>query len=323
MMTTILITGVGAIIGYGLAQSARLSDRKIHVIGSDIYEDAVGKEWCDTFIQAMPTASNGFPEYIRTVVANHNVDMIIPGIEQDVIRFASEPIIPSGSNTRLVLNSPSLIQIATDKWLTHEALTMAGHRAIETLIDVDYRTAAKALGSPFLLKPRKSYASKGIQVIADERDWDYWHEKTVGSLMYQRIIGTAEDEFTVGAFGYGDGTSTHILMFRRRLAADGSTVKAVVVDDRALLRCVCEHIELFKPLGPTNLQFRRTNGEYFLLEVNPRVSSSHSLRTAFGINDIDLCLQYYIDGVKPRATVVRAGRAIRYIRDHVTYCDNL
>ena len=47
-----LVTGVGAIIGYGIIKSLRQSGLPIYIVGMDIYEDAVGQHWCDKFIQA-------------------------------------------------------------------------------------------------------------------------------------------------------------------------------------------------------------------------------------------------------------------------------
>ena len=49
---TVLITGVGAIIGYGLINNLRKSNYNCRIIGIDIFYDAVGQQWCDKFIQA-------------------------------------------------------------------------------------------------------------------------------------------------------------------------------------------------------------------------------------------------------------------------------
>ena len=46
----ILVTGVGAIIGYGIINSLNKSKYELNVIGADIYPDAVGRAWCDGFI---------------------------------------------------------------------------------------------------------------------------------------------------------------------------------------------------------------------------------------------------------------------------------
>ena len=56
----ILVTGIGAIIGYGVISSLRKSKYDCNIVGMDIYDDAVGQVWCDEFIQAIPAADDGY-----------------------------------------------------------------------------------------------------------------------------------------------------------------------------------------------------------------------------------------------------------------------
>ena len=78
-------------------------------------------------------------------------------------------------------------------------------------------------------------------------------------------------------------------------------------------------VELFEPMGPTNFQFRRHEGEFLLLEINPRVSSSTSLRTAFGYNEAEMCIEYFLEQKPPSTPHIRPGCAARYIEDVVVY----
>ena len=57
-MTRILVTGVGAIIGYGVLRSLRKANTSFFLVGTDIYADAVGQAWTDAFEQAPLTASD-------------------------------------------------------------------------------------------------------------------------------------------------------------------------------------------------------------------------------------------------------------------------
>ena len=103
------------------------------------------------------------------------------------------------------------------------------------------------------------------------------------------------------------------------MSIDGSTAKASVRSIPELEKGVEELARLFRPEGPTNFQFRFHQGEYLLLEINPRISSSTSLRTAFGYNEAEMCIEYYLEGMLPRPRTLRSGSAIRYIDDWVRY----
>ena len=71
--------------------------------------------------------------------------------------------------------------------------------------------------------------------------------------------------------------------------------------------------------GPTNFQFRVENGTAFLLEINPRFSSSNSLRTAFGFNEAEMAIELYLLDREPDAPRIRPGKAWRYTEDFVLH----
>ncbi len=318
-MIRVLVTGVGAIIGYGIVRSCRDCSMPLKVIGTDIYDDAVGRHWCDEFEQAVLTSSPKYPEFLSEIVQRHSIDLVLPGIEQDVQRFANDADLRKSIGTTIALNDISLIQTAADKWMTYCRLRDAELPYIKSSLDADYDMLVERLGLPFLLKPRRSYASKGIQLITSRKDFEYWCDKATDDFLLQQFVGSADSEFTVGLFGYGDGTCSHVLALRRHLGPDGATCKATTVDEPALEKCVHELVERFHPIGPTNMQFRKHDGEYLLLEINPRFSSSHSIRRAFGINDVELCVEYFLHNRRSLMSDVRSGHAVRYIDELVTY----
>jgi carbamoyl-phosphate synthase large subunit len=139
-------------------------------------------------------------------------------------------------------------------------------------------------------------------------------------LLAQPIVGSNDQEFTVAAFGDGEGGVCASITFQRSLAADGSTAKAWVREDEGLNQVVARLCKHFKPIGPTNLQFRRDvyNG-WKLLEINPRISSTSSMRSAFGYNEAAMCIQFYLEQRMPTQPVIRNGFAVRYIEDHIIY----
>ena len=316
---TVLVTGVGAVIGYGIVRSLRRLESPPRILGMDINPDAVGRAWCDAFVPAVPAKAPEYEGFIRKTVSAHGVDLLIPGIEQDVARLSADRHLLAECGAVLALNSAELIETAADKWRTHEALTRAGLPTIATRIDGEFAELAQALGLPFLLKPRRSYASKGIQRIEDERDLAYWRAKLGPDFMAQEIVGTDEEEYTVAAFGYGDGRSSRQIAFRRRLSGEGATRWARVEARPDVEREVSRLVDLFRPIGPTNFQFRRHRGAVLLLEINPRISSSTSLRAAFGFNEAAMCIAYYLEGRTPEAPELRSGFAVRYIEDLIVY----
>lgn len=317
-MTTILVTGVGAIIGYGILRSLREARPDVCLIGADIYEDAVGQIWSDHFEKAPLTSSPSYLAWIAAIVEKHRIDLVIPGIEQDV-HFLSAHRAHLGQTT-LALNSPVLVETCKDKWLLHKALLDRRDPSnIDTSISGSFDELSTAFGLPFILKPRLGYASKGLVKVSSRHDFNRVADELGSVLMAQPFIGNDNEEYTVGAFGDGEGRLLARIALRRTLSAQGATDKAWTVTESSLDETVERLFAAFKPIGPTNLQFRKTDAGWKLLEINPRISSSTSIRTAFGYNEANMCLSYFLEGCSIEQPALRQGTVMRYIEDAVKY----
>ena len=312
----ILVTGVGAIIGYGIINSLRqINQGNIRVIGMDIYEDAYGKFLCDNFYVAERADSNSYLEFICNVVKRESIDLIIPGIEQDMYRlFELRESVPA----QIVLNNELLISISKDKWLTYKYFSEHSNLSlVPTLSQATFDECTAQLGVPFLLKPRSSYASKGLHYIQTRREFEFYNE-TPERNIFQRVVGSMDEEYTVSVFGDGYGRWVDYIILRRKLAHSGATDKAEVVDDSQILDYVSEICKLTKPQGPTNIQLRKSDDKVYLLEINPRISSACSIRTQAGYNEPKLCLIKYLNMNIPYNPISkRKIRAVRYISDFI------
>ena len=313
----VLVTGVGAIIGYGLIQSLRMSKYDVHIIGMDIYGDAYGQYICDEFIRAIPAADLGYPFFLKNIIKEKNIDLVMFGTEQEIHRLINEQEILGEEYKKLVINNREIVDLTNDKWKTHEFLIKNGFCTIPTYIEGDFAALSEMLGIPFLLKPRRSYASKGIEKIYDMEEFEFFKKRVGNQFMVQKIVGDEEHEYTVATFGFGDGTCLKPIMLKRKLSQEGATAKAKVMQCVETQELVNRMVNLLKPIGPTNFQFRYHDGKYLLLEINPRISSSTSLRAAFGYNEAEMCMEYFIEHIRPKDATIRKGAAVRYIADYV------
>ncbi len=315
---TVLVTGVGAIIGYGIIKTLRASGRRHTIVGIDIFPDAVGRHWCDAFVRGVRAEDPGFMDFLDDVVRAHGVDLVIPGIEQDVWRLNQERHRLPELETAFALNADTLIRCAHDKWAMHQVLQSRGLPVIPSVVEGDWEQVRQVLGEPLLMKLRTSYSSKGMQVIHDRYEYEFWKRKAGADFMAQRLVGSDDEEYTTSVFGYGDGTSSRTISLQRTLSGEGATAKAKVVEVAEIDARVLELCAIFEPVGPTNFQFRRHHGDYLLLEINPRISSATSLRAAFGFNEAAMCIEHYLEGARPDAASIRRGTASRFIDEIVT-----
>lgn len=316
---TIAVTGVGAIIGQGIIRSLRASSYPTRIIGIDLNPRSPGTHMCDAF-EPKPQVAEDSTEYVDfwvSVLREHRAALLMPGLEIDMHFLNQQRARIRDIGTVPVLNTQQLIDQTRDKWEFGQILESIGYRTIPSARPESWQEAVAVLGpAPLLLKPLNGNGSRGIRTLEDERDFEYWRAKMRSPWMLQSVVGSADQEYTVGVFGLGDGRYIGPLICRRRLSSAGNTLEAEVVRRHEIIEgAVDELCRYFAPVGPTNLQFRLEAETPYLLEINPRFSSSNSLRTVFGFNEAEMSIDFYLYARIPDIPSFRDGVAWRYTED--------
>lgn len=319
-MKKILVSGASGIIGYGILRSLRLTNEKMFLVGTTIYNDSPAEGFCDVFELAVPTNDSRYVDWLVGIIKKHKIEFIMPGIEADMYKWIEHKEEIENSGAKVLLNNKELISTCFDKWFFYEKLVQNNfENVISTTLESNYSKLVKNFGLPFLLKPRCGHGSKGIVKVNNESEFNL-HKETVGKiLMAQPIVGTDNEEYTTSAFCDGNGSYYGYMTLRRKLSKDGFTEHAEVVSLEGIDNVLSKLCEIFKPIGPTNFQFRKHNGALKLLEINPRISSSTSIRAKFGYNESLMSLDYFINGKQITQPEIKNGRAIRYIEDLIIY----
>jgi carbamoyl-phosphate synthase large subunit len=321
-MKTILVSGASGIVGYGTLKSLKSIGKDLLLIGTTIYEDSVAQGFCDIFEKAIPTTDEKYMDWLLSIIKKHRVDLIIPGIEADLYKWSSNKKIIEDAGAILLTNNLSLIELCKDKWEFYKELTKINSPyLIQTSLDKEFTVIVEKFGLPFLLKPKRGFASQGIVRVTSEDVFNL-HKLQIGDvLMVQEIVGNEDEEFTTSAFCDGKGSYSASMTLKRKLAKDGYTDRAETYELENIDKVLDHFCAYLKPIGPTNFQFRRHNGVLKLLEINPRISSSTSIRTAFGYNESSMIVDFYLENIMPTQPIIKKGKAVRYIEDKVFFND--
>ncbi|WP_339267552.1 ATP-grasp domain-containing protein [Paenibacillus sp. FSL R5-0470] len=280
----------------------------------------MAEAFSDIFELAPKTSDSNYIPWLCQIIKKHNVDLIIPGIEADMYKWSEMYSVISQTNVKILLNNEELIKICGDKWCFFEKLNDNNPQlVIQSRISGSFEELVYQYGLPFLLKPRQGYASKGIVKIYS-KEMFMEHEKDFGhKLMAQPIVGNDDEEYTISAFFNDESELCCYMALRRKLSQEGYTDKAQVVSLSGCEEALRNLADIFKPVGPTNFQFRRHHGDLKLLEINPRISSSTSIRTAFGYNESLMSINYFLNGETPIQPAIKSGTAIRYVEECVFF----
>ena len=297
---TILVSGASGIVGYGILRCLR--NRGHRLIGTTIYEESPANCFSDIVEKPPLTTNEKYIPWLIQTIQKYGVDMIIPAIEADMKSWNENRYFLERTGTVVMLNQSSLIELCLDKWKFYEKM-IKNHcpYTIPTVLDINDIN----FNLPFILKPRCGFGSREIVLIENKE-----------------FVGNSEEEYTISAFCDKNSIIRACIGMKRRLAEQGYTEIAQVVNVEEIKYLLEDLICFLKPVGPTNFQFRKCNDEWKLLEVNPRISSSTSIRCAFGYNEAQMCVDYFLEGKEVVQPQIKYGKAIRYTEDYITYDSN-
>ncbi|MDA7490995.1 ATP-grasp domain-containing protein [Synechococcus sp. AH-707-M23] len=328
-MKTILVTGIGALIGQGIIQALNnLPDRQnIKLVGIDRNVDTHARFLCDHFIQK-PRLNELSAEYIdfwTRLLSEEGIDLILPGIEDDVIFFNEHRQSPLG-NFPALLNSRKTLSIGLDKYALFVFSTENNIPAIPSALASDSIALdnLNLLQKKTILKPRASNGSRGmfrferieeLQSFLKNKSFD-----ELNDLIVQPYIGSDSEEYTASVFGFGDGAYQGPIVFKRLLAKEGYTKYAkTVYPPNDIVTCIDIVAKYCTPVGPTNFQFRKHDNQFLLMEINPRFSSTTSLKAAFGFDEARMSFHFFFNGAKDFNLSLVEGEAWRYTSDFIKY----
>ena len=315
-MHTILVSGVSGIIGYGILKSLRQSHPNCRLIGTTVYERTAARAFCDFFEKAPMTNHESYFTWLVEVIKRWEVSIAIPGIEADVFAWNERRKTIESAGAVALLNNPELIRLSSDKWLFYRRLIENNSPyAIPTSLEYDEKLG----GFPLLAKPRKGSGSKGISIIENKECLEKHLATHELMMMYQPIVGCAEEEYTCSAFFDKSSSLCSFISMKRTLSPAGFTESAETIDLPGIGAALVHLGDIFKPVGPTNFQFRLDKGQLRLLEINPRISSATSIRTAFGYNESAMAVDLFLNGITPSQPNIKRGYAVRYTEDMIFY----
>ena len=321
MSATIIVTGVGAIIGQGILNAFRSSGLDVRLVGADSNARAVGFKWTDASC-VIPMANDpAWLKVLTDICKKENAVALIPGIEQDIRAYMNNKDAWIGQcQTRFMVNSDEALSLGTDKWELYRAKDRLEIELPNTwLLEDFYSLSSSSDIYPVLLKPRRGMAGKGIHRANSKKEF----EALMGLInpegyLVQRYIGTDDEEYTGSVFAFSDGSLSRPIAFKRTLNY-GSTFEAETIESEALNETVISIASKIKLSGPTNFQFRKSGDKYLLLEINPRFSSSTSIKAAFGFNEAEMLYKNFILGEAPTQPQIKQGTCSRYIKDDIKF----
>lgn len=228
-----------------------------------------------------------------TVLLSLN-DLELPILAENKAKFESIGV-------KVIVSSPTVIDIAFDKYKTARWVTDLGLNAPKTYLRLD--ECKKALyygniGFPLFMKPRWGSGSIGLETIDNMEELDLYYKilqkKIKKTILANASIGDEyimiQEKLTGNEFGLDvmndlNGNTVAVSVKQKLAMRAGETDKAMIVN-------LPEVSEIGRIIG-VNLKhignldvdiMQRANGDYCVLELNPRFGGGFPFSYEAGVN---------------------------------------
>ncbi|WP_436517199.1 ATP-grasp domain-containing protein [Ekhidna sp. To15] len=308
MSKTILVTGIGGVVGQGILKNIKREYSEIRLIGTNTLSVSAGNHLC-TEVYKVPLGDDAsYMERIVRIVEKENVDLIIPSTDLESYHLGTQrDLLPE--NVELAISDPSVTGLSLDKWKTSEALETSNIPFAKSFLPSQY----KGQFSKTILKPRTGRGSRDIYVNPENPSgFD-------DTFIVQELL--EGPEITTTFYVTKNRAVKGQITFVRELDS-GNTSKAEVTFEyeEELQKIIDKFIESFDCVGSINIQSKVTAKGIIPFEINSRISGTNSLRPHFGFPDVKFTVQEWLFNQKPEAHTVTSGCALRVI-DDIIYSD--
>lgn len=274
-MRRILVTAISGNIGNGILKILR-EDESYILFGCDVNEIAVGMDMVEAFWQTRYAVEEGYVNDLLEKCKLYHITHLIPVNEREIEVIGKARKRFEELQIKLVIQEEALLGICLDKYKTAMFLSKHGFDVPATYL---YMDDIKETDRKFICKPRKSNGSKDIFVFQKGADLS---DKKTDDCIFQEYIDS-EEEYTIGVFRHKK--VSNIIAFKRELK-NGYSNKVELSEDHNLYELALRLALLFDLEGYFNIQLKKADGQYFIFEINPRISGTVRFRHMLGFQDV-------------------------------------
>ncbi len=305
-MKTIIVTGIGGVVGQGIVRNARAMGRNLRIVGVNVSRVSAGNHMCDEVVEVPYAYDDNYISAMLKVVSETGAELIIPSTDYEsyyLAKHQSEFTIP-------IAASPAEVTFfCLDKYRNWEAFTQKNIPFAPSVLPSKFDGEFDR----YIVKPREGRGSRGIHVQpSNVSSFDDTN------LVQQLLEGP---EITSTFYVLKDGSLLGTITMRRELES-GNTARAEVVKDYDKeIETLAQHmIDAFPFRGSVNIQSKVTAHGIVPFEINCRISGTNSIRSQFGFNDVAFTIEELLFHETPAKPMVKKGSAMRVMVD-VVYPD--
>ena len=225
-----------------------------------------------------------FEKKISLIIKKYRIDLIIPTVDEELIffskKFASNSLVPQYE----------FVKIFNNKFLTFKSLL---ENKILQPTFVNKKSIKNKKIFPLIAKPIFGRGSSGIIKINNYNEYFYLKKiKYFDDKNYitQKFVNGIEYSVQMIANKNGDLIS---IIPVKIIEKKGITIKALVSNNNKIIKLCKKFHNIYRPNNIYNIQLIMNKNGVYIIEINPRISTTHILTLKNGINPIKIFFSKY------------------------------
>jgi len=271
------------------------------IVATDMQLSAPALQVADIKIQVPSIYDTSYVDINLSICKEHKIDALLCLNDLELPIIAANKVLFENLGVKMIVSDPAVIEICFDKFRTAEWVESLGLNSPKTFVSLDVAKRALTDGEiqfPLFLKPRWGSGSIGLESIEDMEELDIYYKlllkKIKSSILASASLGNeyiliqeklTGDEFGLDIMNDLDSNNVAVSVKQKLAMRAGET-------DKAVTRDLPEIYEIGKKIGTAlmhvgNLDvdiMQRANGDYCVLELNPRFGGGFPFSYEAGVN---------------------------------------
>lgn len=272
-----------------------------NIIATDMQLSAPALQVADVKLQVPAVYDPNYIDITLDICKKHKVNALISLNDLELPILANNKRLFEEFGVKVIVSSPEVIDICFDKYKTAQWIESIGLKSPKTYIRLE--DAKKALENgeisfPLFMKPRWGSGSIGLESISDMEDLDIYYnilmKKIKKTILATASIGNEyiliQEKLTGNEYGLDvmndlDGNNVGVSVKQKLAMRSGETDKAITLDLPDVKQMGERIGKELRHIGNLDVDImQRANGDYCILELNPRFGGGFPFSYEAGVN---------------------------------------
>lgn len=271
------------------------------VFATDMQLSAPALQVADVKLQVPAVYDADYVDITLGICKEHNINVLISLNDLELPILAENKARFEDLGVKVIISDSEVIDICFDKYKTAQWVESLGLKSPKTYVRLEDAKQALANGEiefPLFMKPRWGSGSIGLESIADMEELDiYYHllmKKIKKTILATASVGDEyimiQEKLTGNEFGLDvmndlEGNNVGVSVKQKLAMRAGETDKAITRDLPEVREMGRKIGEALKHIGNLDVDImQNANGDYCVLELNPRFGGGYPFSYEAGVN---------------------------------------